>query len=200
MNNLSTFDFKNHPVRVLSHDPFNPQFVANDVVNALGYKDRSNAIKQHCRGVVKHHPIIDKLNRTQDVRVINEPDLYRLIFGSKLESAMAFQDWVFEDVLPQIRKTGGFQTKSIQEEQAGTAFTVSGVDHLALQSKYIELLEEQKRKAEAQKPKRRQPKKLSFDEIEQIHRLREQGYSIKAVAEKLNRAKATVSYTLRGCR
>lgn len=134
MTNLSVFNFKTHPVRVLSHDPFNPQFVAKDVVNALGYKDRSNAIKQHCKGVVKHHPLKTKRGDVQDVRIINEPDLYRLIFGSKLESAIAFQDWVFEDVLPSIRKTGGYQLKPNPEYEP-SGFTVSGIEHLALQDK-----------------------------------------------------------------
>ncbi|MDD2865540.1 MAG: BRO family protein, partial [Methylococcales bacterium] len=45
----------------------------------------------------------------QQVRVLDEPNLYRLIFGSTLESAKRFQDWVFEEVLPSIRKTGKYE-------------------------------------------------------------------------------------------
>lgn len=74
----------------------------------MGYADTVNAIKKHCKGVAKHHLISDSLGRTQNVRVIYEPDVYRLIFGSKLKSAIQFQDWVFEQVLPQIRQTGQY--------------------------------------------------------------------------------------------
>lgn len=110
-----TFTFnQSEDVRIVLDENNTPMFVAKDVAIALGYSDATNAVKQHCRGVVKHHPIKDSLNRTQNVRVIYEPDVYALIFGSKLPSAVKFQDWVFNDVLPTIRKTGTYtipQTK-----------------------------------------------------------------------------------------
>lgn len=83
-------------------------FVAKDVCLALGYADPTNAMKQHCRGVVKRHPILDSLGRTQEARVLTEPDVLRLIIGSTLPSAVAFERWVFEEVLPSIRKTGAY--------------------------------------------------------------------------------------------
>ena len=83
-----------------------PWFVGKDVAMSLGYADPTNAMKSHCRGVVKCHPIIDGLGRKQEVNIIPESDLYRLIMRSKLESAERFQDWVCEEVLPAIRKTG----------------------------------------------------------------------------------------------
>lgn len=85
-----------------------PRFVGKDICAALGYKDSTNAIKQHCRGVAIYHPIVDALGRTQEVRIISEPDMYRLICGSKLPSAIQFESWVFEEVLPAIRKSGGY--------------------------------------------------------------------------------------------
>ena len=85
-----------------------PWFVAKDVCDVLGYKDTVNAIKQHCRGVAKHHPITDALGRKQEARLIAEPDLYRLIVGSRLPTAQKFEAWIFEEVLPTIRKTGGY--------------------------------------------------------------------------------------------
>lgn len=125
--NLSVFDFKNHSVRVISDDPINPLFVAYDVAEALGYKNKRQAIADHCKGVVKHDPLSTKGGK-QKVRVIDEPDLYRLIFGSKLKSAEQFQDWVFEDVLPAIRKTGQYtqpdRSRFITEEQAGHIYQV----------------------------------------------------------------------------
>ena len=85
----------------------NPFFPAKDCAAILGYKDTTNAIKQHCRGVVKHH-LIDGLGRKQQANFIPEGDLYRLIVRSKLPDAVRFESWIFDDVLPSIRKTGSY--------------------------------------------------------------------------------------------
>lgn len=82
-------------------------FCAKDVAMALGYKDTINAIKQHCRGVVKHH-LIDSLGRNQETNFIPEGDIYRLVIGSALPGAEKFETWIFDEVLPSIRKTGGY--------------------------------------------------------------------------------------------
>ncbi|WP_269497262.1 BRO-N domain-containing protein [Castellaniella sp. S9] len=108
MNELIPFDFDQQPVRALLDEQGNTWFVGRDVAEALGYSDTINAIKQHCRGVAKHHPIVDALGRAQETRLISEPDLYRLVVGSRLPAAERFERWVFEDVLPTIRKTGGY--------------------------------------------------------------------------------------------
>lgn len=110
MSNIVPFIFENHQVRVLTDADGKALFVAKDVAEALGYKDTVNAIKQHCRGVVIHHPIADALGRTQEVRVIREPDMYRLIFGSNLPSAQDFEKVVVEEILPAIRETGQYST------------------------------------------------------------------------------------------
>ncbi|WP_455789122.1 BRO-N domain-containing protein [Clostridium butyricum] len=86
-----------------------PYFIAVDIAKALGYKDTTNAIKQHCRWVVKYkvpHP--QSKNKTLEVNVIPEGDMYRLITNSELPSAEKFESWVFDEVLPQIRKTGSY--------------------------------------------------------------------------------------------
>ena len=85
-------------------------FCSKDVCLALGYKDTVNAVKQHCRGVVKHH-LIDSLGRRQEASFIPEGDLYRLVAHSKLPSALDFESWVFDEVLPTIRKTGSYTLK-----------------------------------------------------------------------------------------
>lgn len=84
-----------------------PLFVAIDVCAALGYKDAKDAIKKHCKGLPQYE-MVNTRGGAQRLRVINEPDLYRMIFGSSLHSALKFQDWVFEQVLPSIRKTGEY--------------------------------------------------------------------------------------------
>jgi len=97
-----------------------PWFVGKDIAEALGYSDTVNAIKLHCRGVVKHHPISDSLGRKQNTRLINEPDLFRLVVNSQLPAAEQFEQWVFEEVLPSIRKTGGYQSQRTAPQDALT--------------------------------------------------------------------------------
>ncbi len=91
-----------------------PYFVATDIAKTLGYKDTTNAIKQHCRWVVKHkvpHP--QSKNKTLEVNVIPEGDMYRLITNSELPSAEKFESWVFDEVLPSIRKHGMYATDEL---------------------------------------------------------------------------------------
>lgn len=83
-----------------------PYFCANDVAKALGYAKPNNAVSTHCRATLKQGiPISRKI---QDVNFISEGDVYRLIIKSKLPSAEKFESWVFDEVLPTIRKTGGY--------------------------------------------------------------------------------------------
>ncbi len=88
-----------------------PYVVANDVLKALGYaKDNwRTTLSRKCKGVAKCNiPHPQSNSKTLAVNVIPEGDVYRLIFSSKLPSAQKFEEWVMDDVLPQIRKTGGY--------------------------------------------------------------------------------------------
>ncbi len=94
-------------VRTVSIDN-EPWFVGKDVAAALGYSNARDAIRKHVadedKGVVK----CDTLGGKQDLTIINESGLYALIFSSKLESAKRFKHWVTNEVLPAIRKNGGY--------------------------------------------------------------------------------------------
>lgn len=80
------------------------------MANALGYERATKAIQDHVDDDDKDEvPIQDSIGRMQKTPVINESGLYALIFGSKLESAKRFKHWVTSEVLPTIRKTGGYQ-------------------------------------------------------------------------------------------
>lgn len=81
-------------------------FCANDVARALGYARPKDAISAHCKGAVKRRFLTD--GGEQEMSFISESDLYRLMFSSKLESAEKFTDWVTSEVLPSIRKNGGY--------------------------------------------------------------------------------------------
>lgn len=83
-------------------------FCASDVAKALGYARPNDAVSQHCRATVKRRsPISGKM---QDINFIPEGDVYRLIARSKLPSAEQFERWVFDEVLPSIRKHGAYMT------------------------------------------------------------------------------------------
>ena len=92
-------------------------FPAIQVAEILGYTNSYDAITRHTkkRGVVKHE-VIDKLGRKQNKKFIDEGNLYRLITRSKLPQADEFEEWVFEDVLPTIRKHGIYATDNVIEQ------------------------------------------------------------------------------------
>ena len=106
----SVFSFENAQVRALG-TPDLPLFVAVDAAGALGYKDKTNAIKQHVdpEDIIKSE--IETKGGRQTVNCVNESGLYALIFGSKLESAKRFKRWVTSEVLPTIRKTGHYEAQ-----------------------------------------------------------------------------------------
>ena len=83
-------------------------FVGKDVANALGYSNPRDAILRHCKGVVKHDSFKEG---GQEVALLPEGDIYRLIIKSQLPSADKFERWIFDEVIPQIRQTGGYQKK-----------------------------------------------------------------------------------------
>lgn len=83
-------------------------FVGKDIAKSLGYKNTRDAISRHCKGVVKHDGF--KINGIK-IALIPEGDMYRLITNSELPSAEEFESWVFDEVLPAIRKTGGYQAQ-----------------------------------------------------------------------------------------
>lgn len=86
-----------------------PWFVGKDVAEALGYSNSRKALADHVHEDDKGVTKCDTPGGKQDLSIINESGLYALIFGSKLESAKRFKHWVTAEVLPTIRKTGGYQ-------------------------------------------------------------------------------------------
>ena len=84
-------------------------FCGSDVAKALGYAIPSKAINTHCKGVSKME--VPTNGGKQQMLFIPEGDLYRLITHSKLESAEEFESWVFDEVLPAIRKNGSYSMK-----------------------------------------------------------------------------------------
>lgn len=82
-------------------------FVGKDVCTILGYTNPTKAMSDHCKGVTKRYPL-ETAGGKQEIRILSEADVMRLICGSKLPAAQKFEQWVFEEVLPSIRKTGKY--------------------------------------------------------------------------------------------
>jgi prophage antirepressor-like protein len=97
-------------------------FSAKDICDALGYANCTQAIRDN---VPAKHAALSKryirsengVNQQREITTIDESGLYRLILRSRMPNAEKFTDWVTEEVLPTIRKTGKFETKKLQNEQ-----------------------------------------------------------------------------------
>lgn len=92
-------------LRVIVRDG-EPWFVAKDVAEMLGYSRPKDAIAAHCKGAAKHRLLTP--GGAQEMTIIPERDLYRLIMRSKLPEAERFEEWVVGTILPAIRKDGGY--------------------------------------------------------------------------------------------
>ena len=78
-----------------------PMFVASDIAKVLGYVKPNNAINDNCKHVTRVAGIMDAMGRPQEMAIIPETDIYRLVMRSKLPQAELFQDWVCEEVYHQ---------------------------------------------------------------------------------------------------
>ena len=106
MNELMIFDNEMFgEIRFVEVDG-KPYAIASDVARALGYAIPSKAVNTHCKGVSKME--VPTNGGKQDMLIIPEGDIYRLIIKSKLPSAEKFETWVMDEVLPTIRKTGSY--------------------------------------------------------------------------------------------
>ena len=89
-------------------------FCGLDIAKALGYKRPADAVTAHCKGSVIRRVLTS--GGEQPIKFIPEGDVYRLIVHSKLPTAVRFERWVFDEVLPTIRKHGGYLGESLMEQ------------------------------------------------------------------------------------
>ena len=117
MNQIQIFQNQEFgAIRTMSNKQGEPMFCAKDVAEALGYDQPHKAIARHVEeddGMKR--TLIDSLGRKQQAIFINESGLYALILSSKLESAKRFKHWVTSEVLPSIRKQGGYMVARPEE-------------------------------------------------------------------------------------
>lgn len=115
-------------------------FCAADVAKALGYTNPNKAVNDHCRAITKRSTPIS--GKVQSINFIPEGDVYRLIIRSKLPAAEKFELWVFDEVIPTIRKTGGYMTDSLLERiQKEPAVIVEFAQALILEKNRVKALE-----------------------------------------------------------
>lgn len=101
-------------IRTVTADDGKVLFCGRDIAAALGYSNTRDALNRHCKGVVKRDTLT--AGGEQELSFIPEGDVYRLICNSKLPSAEKFERWVFDEVLPSIRKHGMYATPGTVED------------------------------------------------------------------------------------
>ncbi|EJC3745490.1 phage antirepressor [Enterococcus faecium] len=115
MNTPQIFNFEQNEVRtILVNDE--PYFVGKDIAEVLGYTNTAKAIRDHVDEEDKLGERIVLSGQIREVIIINESGLYSLILKSKLSNAKKFKRWVTSEVLPSIRKHGGYLTPEKVEE------------------------------------------------------------------------------------
>ena len=146
MNSLiKPFDFKGTPVRALSDREGNPWLVANDICDVLGLSNSSVSLKVLDEDEVSNSYLTDSKGRSQNTSIISEAGFYKLVMRSRKAEAKEFQRWVTHEVLPSIRKHGGYMAG--QESMTPEQMALASMQWL--HSK----VEEQARQLEAQAPK-----------------------------------------------
>lgn len=109
-------------------------FVGKDVAEALGYSDTNQAIRKHIDEEDKLTRQIDGIGQKREMYIINESGLYSLVLSSKLPKAKEFKRWITKEVIPSIRKYGGYIAKPLNQ--------------LDILEKSIQIMKEQQRRLE----------------------------------------------------
>lgn len=103
---VNLFNFEGFDVRVVLVDG-EPWFSARDVAEGLGYSNPQKAVRDHCKSP-RPVGVNDSFTLGPSANIIPERDVYRLVMRSKMPQAERFEEWVVSEVLPSIRKTGGY--------------------------------------------------------------------------------------------
>ena len=141
MSDIKVFESSDFGTLSVIYEDGKPFFPASDCAKILGYKDPYDAIKRHAKGSVKRRVLTN--GGEQDINFISEGDLYRLITHSKLPSAERFEKWVFDEVLPAIRQTGGYiagESEMTDEELLSRALVMAN-EKIKHRDERIKLLE-----------------------------------------------------------
>ena len=134
-------------IRTVSDEKGEPWFIGKDVATVLGYSNVRDALCKHVDKEDKGVANCDSLGGRQKTTIINESGLYSLILSSKLPRARAFKRWVTSEVLPQIRRTGGYIPLAAEDDEKTILAKAVRILNRTLEQK-DELLEAQRPKVE----------------------------------------------------
>lgn len=107
-NEIQRFDFRGASLRTLTDEEGEPWFVLKDCMSILDLGNPTETVKMFDKDEFSTTEVIDSIGRRQQTYIISEPGLYRLVMKSRKPEAKEFQRWVTHEVLPQIRRTGGY--------------------------------------------------------------------------------------------
>ena len=139
-NEIQRFDFKGAALRTLIDEAGEPWFVLKDCMSILDLGNPTETVKMFYKDEFSTTEVIDSIGRRQQTYIISEPGLYRLVMKSRKPEAKEFQRWVTHEVLPSIRKHGGYmagQERMTPEQMAlaSMRWLQSKVDEQAKQLK-----------------------------------------------------------------
>ena len=139
-NEIQKFDFKGAALRTLTDEAGEPWFVLKDCMSILDLGNPTETVKMFDKDEFSTTEVIDSIGRRQQTYIISEPGLYRLVMKSRKPEAKEFQRWVTHEVLPSIRKHGGYmagQERMTPEQMALSSmrWLQSKVDEQAKQLK-----------------------------------------------------------------
>lgn len=175
-NEIQKFDFKGAALRTLTDEAGEPWFVLKDCMSILDLGNPTETVKMFDKDEFSTTEVIDSIGRRQQTYIISEPGLYRLVMKSRKPEAKEFQRWVTHEVLPQIRRTGGYIPTSDAD------------DDMTILAKAVMIgqrtMEEQKRRIQAQQTRidELQPKASMWDNFVDIPDVLSVGNSAKLLS------------------
>lgn len=132
-NHISIFNFEKQTVRTATNEQGDICFCLRDVANVLNISNtKQSRFNLDSKGVHKMYLLTE--GGSQEITFISEPNLYRLIFRSNKKEAIKFQNWVFDEVLPQIRQTGMYHNYSLLAQYNNAILEFDKISDLASQA------------------------------------------------------------------
>lgn len=153
-NEIQQFDFKGASLRTLTDEEGELWFVLKDCMSILDLGNPTETVKMFDKDEFSTTEVIDSIGRRQQTYIISEPGLYRLVMKSRKPEAKEFQRWVTHEVLPQIRKTGGYIAASESDSDEDIMARAVLVAQKTIKQKNQQIAEQQTRIVELE-PKAR---------------------------------------------
>ena len=150
MSDIQVFDFKGATVRTMADKQGEPWFVLKDCMDVLSIGNPTETVKMFDEDEFSTTEVIDSIGRRQQAYIISEPGLYRLVMKSRKPEAKDFQRWVTHEVLPRIRRTGGYIPQGETPEETLARAVIIAQNTLDEQARRIK---QQDLQLEAQAPK-----------------------------------------------